>query len=392
MDETERLQRRKSRIANAVFFFISGFGYAAWASRIPTIRTNFQLSDSMLGALLFAMPIGLLCTLPVTNYLLSRNSSKKIMLIGSVFFNGVLCLTGFVTQVWQLFIILFCFGSSRNLLNISMNTQAVSVQKLYRDKSIITAFHGIWSIAGFSGAALGYILVSSGVGIQWHFPIVGIVMIAITLYQYPHTIAAPPDTQKHKKLFALPDRSILNYAIIVFICMACENTMYDWSGVYFQKAMKTSQSVATGAFAVYMIMMTLGRFAGDRIVNRIGVKKMLLYNSMLLTTGFVLVVLLPYPFTGILGFILIGLGISCISPLFFGLAGKSSLYSSSSSLASISSISYLGFLAVPPLIGFISEATSIRISFGIIAVLAGIMIVLISKIKEESTAVQNVAA
>lgn len=392
MYETENLQRRKSRIANAVFFFISGFGYAAWASRIPTIRTQFHLSDSMLGTLLFAMPIGLLCTLPVTNYLLSRNSSKKIMLFGSVFFNGVLCLTGFVSEVWQLFIILFCFGSSRNLLNISMNTQAVSVQKLYRDKSIITAFHGIWSIAGFSGAALGYILVSSGVGIKWHFPLVGIAMIALTLYQYPNTIDAPPDKQKHKTLFALPDKSIINYAIIVFICMACENTMYDWSGVYFQKAMKASQSMATGAFAVYMIMMTLGRFAGDRIVNRIGVKKMLLYNSMLLATGFLLVVLLPYPFTGVLGFIFIGLGISCISPLVFGLAGRSSVYSSASSLASISSISYLGFLAVPPLIGFISEATTIRVSFGIITALVGIMIVLISKIKEESNAVENVAA
>ena len=392
MDEVENLKRRKSRIANAVFFFISGFGYAAWASRIPTIRTSFHLSDSMLGTLLFAMPIGLICTLPITNYLLGRNSSKKIMLTGSVFFNGVLCLTGFVSEVWQLFIILFCFGSSRNLLNISMNTQAVSVQKLYINKSIITAFHGIWSIAGFSGAALGYILVSSGVGIQWHFPLVGLTMIALTLYQYQYTIDAPPDSQKHKTLFALPDKSILNYAIIVFICMACENTMYDWSGVYFQKTMKASQSMATGAFAVYMIMMTIGRFAGDRIVNRIGVKKMLLYSAALLATGFVLVVLLPYKLTGILGFIMIGLGISCISPLVFGLAGRSAVNSSATSLASISSISYLGFLAVPPLIGFISEATSIRVSFGIIAALAGIMILLISKIKEESTAVENVTA
>jgi fucose permease len=389
MDEAALLKRRKSRIANAIFFFISGFGYAAWASRIPTIRTTFNLSDSMLGSILFAMPIGLLCTLPLTNYLLGRNSSKKIMLIGSIAFNGILCLTGFVSEVWQLFIILFCFGSSRNLLNISMNAQAVSVQKLYDKKSIITTFHGIWSVAGFAGAALGYVLVSFGIGIEWHFPLVGIIMIALTLYQYQYTLYAPPDTQKHKTLFALPDKSILNYAIIVFICMACENTMYDWSGVYFQKTMNASHSMATGAFAVYMIMMTLGRFAGDRIVSRIGVKNMLLYSSTLLGLGFLLVVLLPYPFTGILGFILIGLGISCISPLVFGLAGKSAIHSSASSLAAISSISYLGFLAVPPLIGFISEATSMRVSFGIITFLTAIMIFLVYKIKEESNVLQN---
>lgn len=388
MDQELR-KRRKSRIAATSFFFISGFGYAAWASRIPAIRSDFHLSDSMLGALLFAMPIGLLCTLPLTNYLLGKYSSKKIMLLGSLFFNSVLCLLGAASELWQLFIILLCFGSSRNLLNISMNTQAASVQKLYPHQSIITAFHGIWSVAGFAGAALGYILVQFGVGIQWHFPCTGLLMTALTIYQYPHTIDAPPDVQQHKKLFALPDKSILNYALIVFICMACENTMYDWSGVYFQKAMKGSQSMAAGAFAVYMIMMTLGRFAGDRIVNRIGIKKMLLYDAVLLAAGFAIVVLLPYPVTGILGFILIGLGISCISPLVFGLAGRSTLYSSASSLAAVSSISYLGFLTVPPLIGFISQAAGIRVSFGIITALAALMILLVSKIKEESnTAVE----
>lgn len=389
MNEAEKLIRRKSRIANALFFFISGFGYAAWASRIPTIRTQFHLSDSMLGTLLFAMPIGLLCTLPLTNYLLGKYSSKKIMLLGSVFFNIVLCLTGFVTSVWQLFIILFCFGSSRNLLNISMNTQAVSVQKLYKDKSIITAFHGIWSIAGFSGAALGYILVSSGIGIQWHFPAVGLVMTLLTIHQYQFALNEIPEPQKHKTLFSLPDKSVLNYAIIVFICMACENTMYDWSGVYFQKTMKASQTMATGAFALYMICMTMGRFAGDKIVNRIGVKKMLFYSATLLTSGFLLVVLLPYPVTGYIAFMMTGFGVSCISPLVFSIAGRSVKHNSASSLASISSISYLGFLAVPPAIGFISQVANIRVSFGIITLLAAFMVFLIYRIKDNSNHVKD---
>jgi fucose permease len=380
------ITRGKNRIANAVFFFISGFGYAAWASRIPTIRTTFQLSDSMLGTLLFAMPVGLICTLPLTNYLLGKFSSRKIMLLGSVAFNTVLCFTGFASQIWQLFIILFCFGSARNLLNISMNAQAVSVQRHYTE-SIITTFHGIWSIAGFAGAALGYFLVSMDIGIKWHFPLVGLTMISLTIYQYQYTIDDPPEPKKRKNLFSLPEKSVLHYAIIVFICMACENTMYDWSGVYFQKTMYASQAMATGAFAVYMVAMTLGRFAGDRVVNRIGIKNMLYYNSILLTAGFLLVVLIPYPIFGFIGFLMTGFGISCISPLVLSLAGKSAKEGSARTLASISSISYLGFLVVPPIIGFISEAASIRVSFGIITLLAVIMIVLIKRIKQDSKTV-----
>lgn len=376
-------------MANAIFFFISGFGYAAWASRIPTIREQFGLSDSMLGSLLFAMPVGLLCTLPFTNYLLEKYSSRSIMLAGSLIFNAVLCLSGFADQVWQLFIVLFCFGSSRNLLNISMNVQAVSVQRQYKKKSVITAFHGIWSIAGFAGAALGYLLVSSGIGIAWHFPAVGLAMIGLTLYQFRHTLYEPPQKHQRRALFALPEKGVLNYALIVFICMACENTMYDWSGVYFQKTMQATPAMATAAFASYMVMMTVGRFAGDRMVNRFGIRMVLYYCSLMLTCGLLLAILLPFPATGFLGFMMVGLGVSCIYPLVFSLAGQSVNLGSARALASISSISYLGFLVVPPLIGLVSELAGIRISFGTIALLAAVMVVLISRIKTDSHTIEE---
>jgi fucose permease len=381
---TSTTKRRKSRIANAAFFFVSGFGYAAWASRIPTIRTELQLSDSMLGSLLLAMPIGLLCTLPLTNYLLGKYSSRSIMLFGALLFNTLLCLTGFVSAVWQLFIMLFCFGSSRNLLNISMNAQAVSVQRQYKKKSVMTAFHGVWSVAGFMGAALGYFMVSLNIGTAWHFPAVGIMMIGLTLFQFQYTLYEPPEIHKRKQLFAWPDKSILNYAFIVFICMACENTMYDWSGVYFQKTIHASQATATAAFACYMVMMTVGRFAGDNIVNKVGIRKVLTYCSLLLTAGFLIPVLLPFPAAGFLGFMMAGIGVSCIAPLVFSLAGQSVNHNSATAMASISSISYFGFLIVPPLIGFLSDAIGIRVAFGIITLLAGTMIYLISRIKNDA--------
>jgi MFS family permease len=112
---------RKARIATAVFFFVSGFGFSSWASRIPTIQQNLHLSEGQLGGVLFALPAGLMCTLPVTGYLLRRFSSRYIMMTGAVLFNIMLCLVGFAQETWQLIILLFLFGSSRNLFNISVN-------------------------------------------------------------------------------------------------------------------------------------------------------------------------------------------------------------------------------------------------------------------------------
>ena len=87
------------RIATAVFFFISGFGYASWASRIPTLQQKLHLNEAGLGAVLFALPAGLILTIPVTNWFLGRYSSNKVMFAGTVAFNLMLALLGFTSSV-----------------------------------------------------------------------------------------------------------------------------------------------------------------------------------------------------------------------------------------------------------------------------------------------------
>jgi MFS family permease len=374
---------RNIRIANAVFFFISGFSYSAWASRIPTIKHNMHLNEAQLGGILFALPVGLMLTMPLTNYLLARYSSRAIMLLGALSFNLMLCFVGFASLPWQLVIILLGFGSSRNLFNVSTNAQAVSVQRLY-DKSIITTFHGIWSVAGFAGASLGFVMVSFNIAPDWHLPAVGISMMALSLFAFSNTLYEPVVKSMEKKpVFSLPDKFLIKFSVIAFVSMACENTMYDWSGIYFEKAIHASKQTATAAFVFYMVAMTAGRFLGDKFVGRIGIKRILFYSGIFISVGLLTAVLLPYIIPAILGFILVGLGVSCIVPLVFSLAGKSTSMSSARALASISTISYLGFLIVPPLVGFIAEAAGIRVSFGIIALMGGIVIWMVSKIKED---------
>src|SRR5205809_1925111 len=155
-----QLPRIKHRTATLVYFFLSGFGYSTWASRIPGIQQQLHINEAQLGTALLAAPIGILVTAPFTSNLLNRYSSKSIMICGAIFYNLMLALLAFTTQLWQLCLLLFCFGSSRNLLNLSMNVQAVEVQRLY-ERSIITTFHAVWSLAGFAGVAAGYLFVLS---------------------------------------------------------------------------------------------------------------------------------------------------------------------------------------------------------------------------------------
>lgn len=371
---------KQIRIATAAFFFVSGFGYTTWASRIPAIQHQLNLNEAQLGAALFALPVGLLVTMPITGRLLSRYSSSRIMVFGALFFNLMLGLLGYAAHYWEFLLVLFCFGSSRNLLNLSMNTDSVGLQSYYK-KSIITTFHGIWSLAGFSGAALAYIMVANHVVAQWHLLSVSAVLVTLSVCFAPFTLRQQPISQPGKTIFSLPDKTLINLALICFSSMACENIMYDWSGIYMNKAVHSTHTTATAAFVVFMTTLTASRFAGDKIVNRYGVKTLMQYSGVLIVLGFMLAVIFPTVPAAITGFAFVGIGTSCMVPLVFAEAGKSKTMSKGTAIAAVSTIGYLGFLLVPPLVGFVAQASTLRWSFAIIATLGLVIVWIASKLK-----------
>ncbi|SDF24903.1 Fucose permease [Mucilaginibacter pineti] len=372
---------KKYRLANSVFFFISGFGYSSWASRIPTVKQQLHLSDAQLGVLLFALPVGLMITMPFTGRLLNKFSSRYIMLIGAICYAIVLCLPGLTAFSWQLAIILLFFGASRNLLNLSSNAQALGVQRLY-NRSIMTTFHAVWSVAGFTGAAVGYLMVYFNVVPVAHLLGAAIFLLTLTAWFYPSTLQDEPAKDK-KPFFVLPDKVLLKFSLICFVSMACENTMYDWSGLYFQSQLHATKSVATAAFVVFMAAVTTGRLFGDYFVLKVGIKRILFVSGVFICIGFLSCFFMQNIYLSFFSYFLIGIGVSCVVPLVFSLAGKSKSLSGGSALASISTIGYLGFLMVPPLIGFISQSTSMKWAFLVMACLGTGMIYLVSLIEQE---------
>ncbi|MFT3937014.1 MAG: MFS transporter [Chitinophagaceae bacterium] len=367
------------RLVTSIYFFISGFGYSTWASRIPSIQQNLHLNEAQLGAILLAMPVGLVLTIPITGRLLGHFESRVIMIVGAIVFNLLLGLPGFLVNTLQLTLVLLCFGSARNLMNLSLNTQAVDVQALF-SRSILTTMHGIWSLAGFAGAGLGYLMVLFGVHTRWHLLSVSIALVATACICYPYTLEKKPVPQPNKPVFSLPDKDMMKFALICFGVMACENIMYDWSGIYFMKVIHSSKAASIGAYVIYMVMMTIGRFVGDRLVGRIGIKTLLTYSGWFVFCGLMLAVLLPYQIIAGIGFALVGLGVSCVVPLVFSIAGKVKGANTGQSLAAVSTIGYLGFLLVPPMVGFIAQATNLRWSFAVIALMSSIIIFNVAKL------------
>jgi MFS family permease len=151
--------------------------------------------------------------------------------------------------------------------------------------------------------------------------------------------------------------------------MVCEGTMFDWSGVYFQKVVAAPAEKVTLGYAAFMATMAGGRFLGDRLVGRFGKQRVLQASGVVITSGLLLAVLLPNIYTATVGFLLVGIGVSSVVPLVYSSAGKSKKLSPGLALTAVSSIGFLGFLVGPPLIGFIAQAFNLRWSFTLIAIL-----------------------
>lgn len=374
-------QNRLHRIAVSIFFFIAGLTGASWASRIPDIKTTLQLSEAALGGVLFAVPVGQLISLPLSGWLISRFGSRQLLIYASIFFPLTLIMLALAATTWQLVLILFFFGLWGNLFNISMNTQAVGIESLY-GRSIMASFHGLWSLAGFTGAALGNFFVSGNISPVIHFSVIGLLITFLITFFYKYTLPENGNADAAEtKLFVRPDKTVLLLGFIGFCCMLCEGSMADWSGIYFQNVINSPAKYITLGYVSFMATMATGRFIGDWLITKFGVQKILQFSGILIAGGLALIILFPVFKLAITGCLLVGVGVSCVVPMVYALAGKSKTMSPQFALAAVSTISFLGFLIGPPMIGFIAQVSNLRWSFTVVALLGFCTTLLASRIK-----------
>ena len=262
------------------------------------------------------------------------------------------------------------------MVNISVNTQAVGVEAIYK-RSIMASFHGLWSVAGFTGAAIGTFMIGKNI-IPFHHFLLIMTLVFITVFiNFRYTLAKDFNVKKNQSLIFKPEKSLINLGLIAFCSMICEGAMFDWSGIYFEKVVKADKALIGAGYTAFMLTMATGRFFADWFTNKVGLKHTLQLSGALTASGLLIAVMFPHLTTAITGFLLVGFGVSSVIPLVYSVAGKSKVLSAGTALAAVSTIGFLGFLLGPPMIGLIAGATSLRVSFFIIA-LMGLCITIIA--------------
>lgn len=372
--------KRRVRLAVSLFYLGQGVCFASWASRIPDLKSTLQLSDAALGSILLALPLGQLLTMPISGRLTTIFGSRRMLSISTPLYALALIGLSLATSGWQLAFFLFIFGIVGNLCNIALNTQGVLGENFY-GKPIMTSFHGAWSVGGFSGALIGLSMVNMKLSPFTHFCIVAVfvwIHIAIN-YRFLLGFIKPKETEK-PKLFTKPQGVLIQLGIIGFCSMATEGAMFDWSGLYFQDIVQAPKSLVILGYTSFMIMMATGRFLGDKAIAKYGRKRALQVSGIVMSSGLFISVIFPSLVPAVIGFMLVGVGVSGIVPMVYSIAGSNTKVSPGIAIAMVSGVSYFGFLMGPPLIGFISELSSLRYSYAIIGCFGLLITSIVAKI------------
>ncbi|HEY8933995.1 MAG TPA: MFS transporter [Cyclobacteriaceae bacterium] len=368
--------RTRQRIFLSAFFFLSGVCFSTWASRIPTIKVAFDYSDAMLGTVLLFMPISSLMGLPVSGWLVSRYDSRVPLTAGFIMMAIALTLIGFAVNTFMLIASICIFSFGLRILNISMNTQAITLQKKF-DKKINGSFHGLWSTGGICGVGISTLFVAWQVPMFIHLLIISVVTMVATFFCSRHLIQNDKAPSGNKLVIGKPDPYIVYLGLLVFMAAICEGGMFDWSGVYFKEIVH--EEIFTLGYLLFMIFMALSRFASDKLVERLGMPINYIISSCLIVSGIGLATLFPTFWPSMIGFCLVGFGTAAVIPMTFLLAGNATKYSAGMTISIIATYSIVGMLIGPPLIGYLSQAFSLRVAFALFAV-AGAMLIPISRL------------
>ncbi len=338
---------RAARLAVAAVFFVCGAGFANWVARIPVVQQQLGLSNGALGVALLGTAVGALLAMPTTGWLVARVGSRPVTKLMVLAYCMALPLPALAPNLPLLTSALVVFGAVYGALDVAMNAQAIAVERRY-GRSIMSSFHGLYSVGGIVGAAGGGVATSLGVAPVPHLLSAALLLGMVAVLVSRRLLLTGVDGVITGPVLVLPTRSLFNLGIVAFCVMLSEGAMADWSAIYLRRTLETGPGLAAAGYAVFSLAMAVCRLTGDRLTQRLGPVGMVRIGGTIAATGLGLSLVIAQPVAALIGFASVGVGLSSLVPIVFSAAGRTPGIAPGLALSAVTTIGYCGFLCGPP--------------------------------------------
>ncbi|MFF9567028.1 MFS transporter [Streptomyces sp. NPDC014685] len=358
----------RAQLAIGALFCFLGFQYATWASRLPAIKAELDLTEAELGLLLMACGAGAAASFPLVAVLMRRMGSRRLALVSVGFLSLLLPALAVAPNYPVALLVICCDGVAVGSLNVAMNAQGAALEAAH-ERTAMARLHAV-----FSAGSLLAALLASGVNaltpkVAVHFAVAAVLLLLLVGLTWKGLLVEDPPApeqqapKKSRRRLTMPSRVTIWMGCAMVFGTVTEGAMNDWSALYMEDVVGAASELAPLGIAVVSGMMVLARLFADGWRSRWGDGRIVRVGSAVAGTGLALALLAGGVVPTLIGFACVGLGVAAVTPcIYVAAAGQGT-----DALALVAAMGTTGLLAGPALIGFIAEAGSLVWGMGAVA-------------------------
>ncbi|MFF2023860.1 MFS transporter [Streptomyces sp. NPDC058171] len=369
--------RSNPRTALTAFFALDGFVFAGWVVRIPAIKEQTGASATSLGLALLCLSAGAVVTMTLTGRLCRRFGSLRVTIACAALMSLSVLLPPLARSATTLGIVLLLFGAAYGSLSVALNSAAVNVVLAVR-RPLMPAFHAAYSLGGMVGAGLGALLAGS-LSPTPHLVLLATIGLTVTVVAarplLRHGIPDPAPgngaTRRtaHRRMDRRTRRLVLVLGLIALCTAYGEGALADWGALHLEDDLGAHPGVAAAGYSCFALTMTIGRFSGTALLERLGRTRTLVAGGLTASVGMLAGALAPTVWGTLLGFAVTGLGLANLFPVAIERAGA---LAGPNGIAVASTLGYGGLLLGPPAIGFMADWSTLPSALTSVAVLSAV--------------------
>ncbi len=348
----------------------------AWVARIPEIKDAVGVSNGQFGFVFIGATIGAVLGAQVAGRAVHTYGSRPIVNISSILMPVGLIAVAYSRSALELFLALMLMGFGYALTDMSVNTQAVVVEKIL-DQKWMSSFHGMWSLGSFATTVFGGVMISY---LSPRANLTAVAVLSIIAFIPANIYLLAPEFDEHagaggeitEAKIPFFGKSVLPLWAIglgLIAGMVAEGAASDWGAILLRENMNISKGVYASAFACFALAMITSRFLGDKALEKFGARNTVRYGGILGGGGWAVSLAIAIPLSSVAtipaliivncGFIFAGLGIGPMFPAFILAASRLKGIAPAVAIARVGVIGIAGFFIGPTVTGLLAQATSL---------------------------------
>lgn len=365
-----------------IAFISLGLPDSLLGSGWPVMHISLNVPISFMGILSMIISGGTVIASLFSDRM-TRKFGTRIVTVVSVFLTA-LALLGFSVSnhFWMMIVFSIPYGLGAGAIDAALNNY-VALHYSSRHMSWLHCFWGVGTIV--SPFVMSYSLANTA----WYmgYRLIGFIQLGIailllvTLPVWKVNRTITENTSQQKGLIGVLKIKGVPFLLIGFFAYcAAEATAMNWASTYMTEVRNIAADTAAQFAALFYIGMTLGRFLGGFVMNKLGDRKMILLGTFVLFCG-IIALLLPIntPVVPITGFIIIGLGCAPIYPCIIHSTPYNFGAENSGKIIGIQMASaYIGSTFMSPLFGFLGS----HFNFNILPVFLAVFFLLMITMTE----------